>query len=57
MRFGADLNAYTSFDETVYMLTVPTDDPALLATGSEFSPNGRPGSASRARRSTGSAGW
>jgi zinc protease len=25
MRFGADLNAYTSFDETVYMLTVPTD--------------------------------
>jgi zinc protease len=33
MRFGADLNAYTSFDETVYMLTVPTDDPELLATG------------------------
>src|SRR5438309_8073369 len=25
MRFGADINAYTSFDETVYMLTVPTD--------------------------------
>src|SRR5687767_15511200 len=25
MQFGADLNAYTSFDETVYMLTVPTD--------------------------------
>lgn len=25
MRFGAHLNAYTSFDETVYMLTVPTD--------------------------------
>jgi zinc protease len=33
MRFGPDLNAYTSFDETVYMLTVPTDDPELLATG------------------------
>lgn len=33
MRFGADLNAYTSFDETVYLLTVPTDDPELLATG------------------------
>ncbi len=30
MRFGADLNAFTAFDETVYMLTVPTDDPALL---------------------------
>lgn len=24
-RFGADVNAYTGFDETVYMLTVPTD--------------------------------
>jgi zinc protease len=30
MRFGADLNAYTSFDETVYMLQVPTDSPAPL---------------------------
>src|SRR5215470_11062954 len=29
MRFGADLNAYTSFDETVYMLQVPTDKPAV----------------------------
>ncbi|MCP9770046.1 insulinase family protein [Lacihabitans sp. LS3-19] len=25
IQFGADLNAYTSFDETVYMLPVPTD--------------------------------
>ena len=25
MKFGPDLNAYTSFDETVYMLIVPTD--------------------------------
>ena len=24
-RFGPDVNAYTSFDETVYMLEVPTD--------------------------------
>lgn len=32
MRFGADLNAYTSFDETVYMLTIPTDTAALLNT-------------------------
>ena len=30
MRFGQDLNAYTSFDETVYMLEVPTDSPAVL---------------------------
>ena len=30
MRFGADLNAYTSFDETVYMLKVPTDKPDVL---------------------------
>ena len=32
MRFGADLNAYTSFDETVYMLQVPTDTARLLNT-------------------------
>lgn len=30
MRFGADLNAYTSFDETVYMLQVPTDKPGAM---------------------------
>ena len=32
MRFGADLNAYTSFDETVYMLEVPMDDEDVLNT-------------------------
>ena len=32
MRFGPDLNAYTSFDETVYMLQVPMDDPEVLET-------------------------
>src|SRR4026209_2996713 len=30
MRFGADVNAYTSFDETVYMLQVPTDKPGAI---------------------------
>src|SRR5215468_80440 len=30
MRFGADLNAYTSFDQTVYTLTVPTDQPEVM---------------------------
>jgi len=30
MRFGADLNAYTSFDETVYMLQIPTDKPEAM---------------------------
>src|SRR5437016_7379173 len=30
MRFGADINAYTSFDETVYMLTVRTDKPEMM---------------------------
>ena len=30
MRFGADVNAYTSFDETVYMLQVPTDKPEVI---------------------------
>lgn len=33
VRFGADLNAYTSFNETVYQLPLPTDDPALLSKG------------------------
>lgn len=33
VRFGADLNAYTSFDETVYMLQVPTDRSELLSKG------------------------
>jgi len=33
MRFGADINAYTSFDETVYMLEVPTDSAEMLETG------------------------
>jgi zinc protease len=29
MTFGADVNAFTSFDETVYQLTVPTDRAVL----------------------------
>jgi zinc protease len=33
MRFGADLNARTSFDETVYQLTVPTDDRQTVMKG------------------------
>ncbi|MBA3340028.1 MAG: insulinase family protein [Gemmatimonadaceae bacterium] len=33
VRFGADLNAFTSFDETVYMLKVPTDTARLLDQG------------------------
>jgi len=32
MRFGPDLNAYTSFDETVYMLQVPTDSDSVFHT-------------------------
>jgi zinc protease len=32
MRFGPDINAYTSFDETVYLLQVPTDTTAVLHT-------------------------
>ncbi len=28
--FGAHLNAYTSYDETVYFLEIPTDDPEIL---------------------------
>lgn len=33
IRFGADLNAYTSFDHTVYQLPIPTDSIALFKTG------------------------
>ena len=33
IRFGADLNAYTSFDETVYQLPIPLDDPAMFGNG------------------------
>src|SRR3984893_15175131 len=30
MRFGAHVNAHTSFDETVYELQIPTDNPAVI---------------------------
>jgi zinc protease len=30
MRFGADINASTGYDETVYTLTVPTDKPQYV---------------------------
>ena len=33
VRFGADLNAYTSFDETVYQLPIPSDNPEILKNG------------------------
>ncbi|MCD8535728.1 MAG: insulinase family protein [Verrucomicrobia bacterium] len=48
LRFGPDLNAYTSFEETVYMLQVPLDDAEVVeksflvlqdwAVGIEFDP-------------------
>ena len=30
--FGPDLNAFTSHDETVYLLEIPTDDPEVMET-------------------------
>lgn len=33
VRFGADLNAYTSFNETVYQLPIPSDNPELVNNG------------------------
>lgn len=33
VQFGADLNAYTSFDETVYILPIPTDDSTKVDKG------------------------
>lgn len=32
MDFGSDLNAYTSFDETVFKLEIPADNPEYLET-------------------------
>ncbi|UCH13496.1 MAG: insulinase family protein, partial [Bacteroidales bacterium] len=33
IKFGPDVNAYTSFDETVYMLTIPSDSTDILNKG------------------------
>jgi zinc protease len=33
VEFGGDLNAYTGFDETVYILPIPTDQPGNLEKG------------------------
>lgn len=33
VSFGADLNAYTGFDETVYILPIPSDDEEKLRSG------------------------
>ena len=61
MAFGADVNAYTSYDETVYELTVPTSDDDNLGTGLDVlarmavggnarSRGGREGEGRRSRR-------
>ena len=36
VEFGADLNAYTSFDETVYILPIPTDNEETLEKGMQI---------------------
>lgn len=33
VKFGADLNAYTGFDETVYILPISTDNPDIVEKG------------------------
>lgn len=33
VEFGGDLNAYTGFDETVYILPIPTDQPTNIEKG------------------------
>ncbi len=33
VKFGADLNAYTSFDETVYILPIPSEKPEIVEKG------------------------
>ena len=36
VQFGADLNAYTGFNETVYVLPIPTANPQNLSTGMQI---------------------
>ena len=36
MNFGSDVNAFTSFDETVYMLECPADDPEMFKTSMQI---------------------
>ena len=33
IEFGREINAYTSFDETVYYVNVPSDDPEMMKMG------------------------
>lgn len=39
VKFGADLNAYTSFDETVYQLPLPTDSTSIFEKGFDILSN------------------
>lgn len=39
MQFGPSINAYTSFDETVYMLQVPTENAAVVDTAFQILEN------------------
>ena len=57
MRFGAHVNAYTSFDETVYMLQVPTDKPEVLRKAFRSSRIGHATSRSSLAKWTRSAAW
>lgn len=36
VKFGADLNAYTSYDETIYQLPIPTDNKELWKNGMQI---------------------
>lgn len=36
VKFGADLNAYTSFDETVYQLPIPSDHPEHITSAMQI---------------------
>ncbi len=36
MKFGADLNAYTTWQQTVYQLEVPTDDAKFIGSGMDI---------------------
>ena len=56
MQFGADVNAYTSYDETVFELTVPLSHQTMSAPASTCCANGYRRQPSTRIRSTGEKG-
>jgi zinc protease len=57
VQFGAHLNAYTSFDETVYILPIPSDSARVVERGFQILADWAGGQMLTTRRSSASAAW